>query len=104
MKEKITAKLLAGLQVTGREYEIHDTAITGLFVRVTAAGAKSYVVTWARGRKKTLGRVGILTLDQARQEATQYLADARKHGEPLAVTQGRKGAALPSLREFIDDT
>lgn len=104
MKEKLTAKLLSSLQVTGREYEVHDTTITGLFVRITAAGARSYVVTWARGRKKTLGRVGILTLDQARQEATQYLADARKHGEPLAVTQGRKGAALPSLRQFIDDT
>ncbi|MBF8667997.1 site-specific integrase [Pseudomonas putida] len=104
MKEKLTAKLLAGLQVTGREYEVHDTTITGLFVRVTAAGAKSYVVTWARGRKKTLGRVGILTLDQARQEATQYLAEARKHGEPTAVSQGRRGAALPSLRDFITDT
>ncbi|CAI8882081.1 integrase [Pseudomonas sp. IT-196MI5] len=104
MKEKLTAKLLSSLQVTGREYEVHDTTITGLFVRVTAAGARSYVVTWARGRKKTLGRVGILTLDQARQEATQYLADARKHGEPLAVSQGRKGAALPSLRDFIDHT
>jgi integrase len=104
LKEKITAKLLAALQVTGREYEIHDTTIPGLFIRVTAGGAKSYVVTWARGRKKTLGRVGILTLDGAREEATQYLAEARKHGEPLAVTQGRKGIALPSLREFIDDT
>jgi integrase len=104
VREKLTAKLLAGLQVTGREYEIHDTTITGLFVRVTAAGAKAYVVTWARGRKKTLGRVGILTLEKARQEAAQYLAEARLHGEPLAVTQGRRGAALPSLREFIDDT
>ncbi|WP_122569751.1 site-specific integrase [Pseudomonas viridiflava] len=104
MKEKLTAKLLSGLQVTGREYEVHDSTITGLFVRVTVAGAKSYVVTWARGRKKTLGRVGILTLDQARQEATQYLAEARKHGEPLAVSQGRKGATLPSLRDFIDET
>ena len=104
MKEKLTAKLLASMQVTGREYEIHDTAVTGLFVRVTAAGAKSYVVTWARARKKTLGRVGILTLDQARQEATQYLAEARKLGEPLAITQGRKGATLPSLRDFIDST
>ena len=104
MKEKLTAKLLASMQVTGREYEIHDTTVTGLFVRVTAAGAKSYVVTWARARKKTLGRVGILTLDQARQEATQYLAEARKLGEPLAITQGRKGATLPSLRDFIDDT
>ena len=104
MKEKLTAKLLGSLQVTGNEYEVHDTTVGGLFVRVTAAGAKSYVVSWARGRKKTLGRVGILTLDQARTEATQYLAEARAHGEPLAVTQGRRGATLPSLRDFIDDT
>ncbi|WP_236191341.1 site-specific integrase [Pseudomonas pharyngis] len=103
MKEKLTAKLLASLQITGQEYEVYDTTVGGLFVRVTAAGAKSYVVTWARGRKKTLGRIGILTLEQARAEATQYLAEARALGEPLAVTQGRKGATLPSLREFIDD-
>ncbi|OZY52405.1 site-specific integrase [Pseudomonas lundensis] len=104
MKGKLTAKLLGSLQVTGNEYEVHDTTVGGLFVRVTAAGAKSYVVSWARGRKKTLGRVGILTLDQARTEATQYLAEARSHGEPLAVTQGRRGATLPSLRDFIEDT
>lgn len=104
MKEKLTAKLLGSLQVTGNEYEVHDTTVGGLFVRVTAAGAKSYVVSWARGRKKTLGRVGILTLDQARTKATQYLAEARAHGEPLAVTQGRRGATLPSLRDFIEDT
>lgn len=104
MKEKLTAKLLGSLQVIGNEYEVHDTTVGGLFVRVTAAGAKSYVVSWARGRKKTLGRVGILTLDQARTEATQYLAEARAHGEPLAVTQGRRGATMPSLRDFIEDT
>ncbi|GGK24516.1 hypothetical protein GCM10009103_19700 [Pseudomonas koreensis] len=80
MKEKLTAKLLASLQITGQEYEVHDTTVGGLFVRVTAAGAKSYVVTWARGRKKTLGRIGILTLEQARAEATQYLAEARTLG------------------------
>lgn len=61
-------------------------------------------MSWARGSKKTLGRVGILTLDQARTEATQYLAEARALGEPLAVTQKRRGTALPSLREFIEDT
>lgn len=104
MKEKLTVKLLTSLQVTGNEYEVHDTIVTGLYVRITASGSKSYVVRWGRARKKTLGRVGILTLDQARQEAIQYLYEARKHGEPLAVTQGRKSTALPSLRAFIDDT
>lgn len=104
MKEKLTARRLNVLEVTGKEYEIHDTAVPGLFVRVTAAGAKSYVCTWARGKKKTLGRVGILTLEQAREEATQYLAEARKHGEPLAVSQGRRSAASPTLRQFLEDT
>jgi len=103
VREKLTARRLNSLEVTGKEYEIHDTTVPGLFVRVTAAGAKSYVVTWARGRKKTLGRVGILTLEQAREEALQYLNEARKHGEPLAVTQGRRGAGTPTLRQFIDD-
>jgi integrase len=104
VKEKLTGKLLSSLEVTGKEYEVHDTIVIGLYVRVTAAGAKSYIVRWGRARKKALGRVGIVTLDQARQEATQYLYEARKHGEPLAVTHGRKGTALPSLREFIDAT
>ncbi|MFL1389249.1 tyrosine-type recombinase/integrase [Pseudomonas tritici] len=104
MKEKLTGKLLSALEATGKEYEVHDTIVIGLYVRVTAAGFKSYIVRWGRARKRALGRVGILTLDQARQEATQYLYEARNHGEPVAVTQGRKGAALPSLREFIDDT
>ncbi|WP_313483204.1 phage integrase [Stutzerimonas kunmingensis] len=103
MREKLTARRLNSLEVTGKEYEVHDTTVPGLFVRVTAAGAKSYVVTWARGRKKALGRVGILTLEQAREEALQYLNEARKHGEPLAVTQGRRGAGTPTLRQFIDD-
>ncbi|WP_374289371.1 tyrosine-type recombinase/integrase [Pseudomonas fluvialis] len=103
MREKLTLRRLNGLQATGKEYEIHDTDVHGLFVRVTPAGAKSYVVTWARGRKKTLGRVGVVTLDQAREEAQQYLNEARKHGEPLAVTQGRRGTGTPTLRQFIDD-
>jgi integrase len=62
------------------------------------------MVTWGRNKNATLGRVGVLTLEQARAEAAKYLSDAHTHGEPLAITQGRKGAALPSLREFIDDT
>lgn len=104
MKEKLTARRVASLEVTGKEYEIHDTTVPGLFVRVTAAGASSYVVTWARGRKKTLGRTGHLTLAQAQQEALQYLSEARLHGEPLAVTQGRKGSGTPTLRRFLEDT
>ncbi|HBO2782918.1 TPA: site-specific integrase [Pseudomonas aeruginosa] len=103
MKAKLTLSLLNSLETTGTTYEVHDTTVTGLFVRVTASGHKAYVVTWGRAKKRTLGRVGILTLDQARKEALQYLAEAREHGEPLAVTQGRRSANSLTLRDFIDD-
>ena len=104
MKAKLTLSLLNGLATTGSTYEVHDTTVTGLFVRVTAAGHKAYVVRWARGKKKTLGRVGILTLEKARKEAIQYLAEANEHGEPLAVSQKRSDAAMPTLDSFLADT
>ncbi len=104
LKSKITQKLITSLAAGPKAYRVHDTVQPGFFIRVLPSGHKSYMVTWGRNKNATLGRVGVLTLDQARTEAAQYLADAHAHGEPLAVTQGRKGSALPSLREFIDNT
>ncbi|WP_433769361.1 phage integrase [Pseudomonas putida] len=103
MKTKITQKLINGLPTELKAYRVHDTVQPGLFIRVLPSGHKSYMVTWGRNKNATLGRVGVMTLDQARTEAARYLADAHEHGEPLAITQGRKGATLPSLRQFIDD-
>lgn len=104
LKTKITQKLINSLPIEPKAYRVHDTVQPGLFIRVLPSGHKSYMVTWGRNKNATLGRVGVVTLDQARTEAAQYLADAHAHGEPLAVTQGRKGAALPTLRQFIDET
>lgn len=104
MKSKITQRLINSLEAEAKAYRVHDTVQPGFFIRVLPSGHKSFMVTWGRNKNATLGRVGVLTLDQARTEAAQYLADAHAHGEPLAVTQGRRGATLPSLRDFIDDT
>lgn len=104
MKTKITQKLLNTLEPQGKPYRIHDTEQPGLFLRVQPTGHTSYMVTWGRNREKSLGRVGKLTLAQARAEAARYLADAYEHGEPLAVIEGRTAATSPTLRSFIDDT
>lgn len=104
MKAKITQKLITSLQPEAKAYRVHDTGQPGLFIRVLPSGHKSYMVTWGRNKNVTIGRVGVLTLDQARTEAAQHLAEARKHGEPTAVSQGRQGATLPTLRDFINDT
>lgn len=104
MKTKITQKLLGSLTPQDKPYRIHDTEQPGLFLRVQPTGHVSYMVTWGRNREKSLGRVGKLTLAQARTEAARYLADAYEHGEPLAVIEGRTAATSPTLRSFIDDT
>lgn len=100
MKFKITQKLIGSLAAEAKAYRVHDTVQPGFFIRVLPSDHKSYMVTWGRNKNATLGRVGVLTLDQARTEAAQYLADAHAHGGPLAIAQGRKGSALPSLHLY----
>ncbi|WP_397450846.1 tyrosine-type recombinase/integrase [Pseudomonas sp. NA-150] len=101
MKTKITGKTITGIVPAAKTYRIHDTLQPGLSIRVLPSGHASYMVTWARNKAATLGRVGAMTLDQARKESAQYLADAHANGEPLAVTEKRAGAAMPTLEEFL---
>ena len=103
MKTKITGKLLTKLEPQEKTYRIHDTAQPGLSIRVLPSGHASYMVTWARNKAITLGRVGMMTLDQARTECAQYLAEAHAHGEPLAVTQERNVVGMPTLESFLTD-
>lgn len=86
-----------------KAYRIHDTAQPGLFIRVLPSGHASYMVTWARNKAVTLGRVGKMTLEQARTESAQYLAEAHAHGEPLAVSQERKVGGIPTFESFLTD-
>ncbi|CAI8856406.1 integrase [Pseudomonas jessenii] len=104
MKAKITQKLINSLIPQEKHYRVFDTDQPGLFIRVQPSGHMAYMVSWARNRERSLGRVGTLTLAQARTEAARYLADAHEHGEPLAVTQKRRNTNTPSLREFLDDS
>ncbi|MGR0171322.1 tyrosine-type recombinase/integrase [Pseudomonas aeruginosa] len=103
MKTKITSKLISGLEPGTKAYRVHDTQQPGLFIRVLPSGHMSYMVTWARNKNVTLGRVGKMTLDQARREVARYLAEAHEHGEPLAVSSGRRDATIPTLEAFLDD-
>lgn len=103
MKTKITAKILASIQPQEKQFRIHDTAQPGLSIRVLPSGHASYMVSWGRNQAATLGRVGMMTLDQARTEAARWLAEAHAHGAPLIATLNKRRSAH-TLKTYLEET
>lgn len=99
MAIKFTRATLNGLPVKEKTYEIYDTGVTGLFIRVYASGKRKYVVEYARKKKETIGTVGIVTLEGAREEAIRLIQLAKNNGGTLP--QNKLGGL--SLKAFIDD-
>jgi integrase len=73
-------------------------------VRVKPTGARSYVLQYrnAGGQSKrlTLGRVGVLTPDQARSEARSALANVARGKDPVAEKRAQR--AVPLVAELVE--
>jgi len=73
-----------------------DDALRGFGVRVRASGARTWVIMYRnrdnRLRKYTIGAVGALTPDEARNEARQRLADVHRGLDPSADKGAQKVA------------
>lgn len=54
---------------------IRDAQVRGLILCVRSSGHKAWVVTWAHGKRRTLGSVEYLTLEQVRDQARQAVAE-----------------------------
>ena len=81
-----------------------DGAVRGLGVRITPAGAKSYVIQYridGRSRRATLAQASAISLRRARALAGEQLLAIRNHGDdPL---QRRKDAeAAPTVGDGLD--
>jgi integrase len=73
---KLTDQLLLKLPLPAKGAVIHaDQTLTGFGVRVTAGGVRTFVLTYGRERRRiSIGRVGVISLSDARKEAKRYLA------------------------------
>jgi len=94
MRAKLSPRVIDTAKPAATPYEIHDTDLKGLLLRVQPSGAKSYVVVWGRGKRRTLGRHPIMTLARARTAGLAALAEASQHGAPLAVLEAAKPLPL----------
>lgn len=100
MKAKLTPRSVESAKPESKPYEIHDTDLRGLLLRVQPSGVKSYIVTWGRGKRRTLGRHPVMTVTGARNAALAALAESAQHGAPLAVVEASKPKPL-TLGAFI---
>jgi integrase len=106
MSERLSARAIARLRKAGagREVMKTDDVVPSLHVRVHPSGYASFVFRYRqRGRvfKTTLGRVGNLTLDDARQTARAYVGRIALGFDPIAekiAEDRRHNDALDAVR------
>ena len=96
---RITKRTVDALKATGAEYVAWDGDIAGFGVRVRPSGAKTYIVQYRAGagrkaptRKLTLGAVGKLTPDEARDLARKAVGSVAHGADPAGKrAEDRKG-------------
>jgi integrase len=101
----LTDAMIRGLSAPAKGNAItYDDAITGLGVRVTAAGHKAFVLGYSvrgsgRQRRYTIGEVGDWTCKTARARARDLKAEIDAGGDPLGDIEAEREA--PTVADLI---
>ena len=92
--------LIANLRPAERPYEVRDTRLKGLLLRVQPSGVMTFYVEYARGKRLKLGRVGGMSPAQARQQAKRIFGVAFQGGDPAS---DRRESRAHAFRSFVDE-
>lgn len=98
---KLNKRTIDSLKPKETTYEVWDSELKGYMVRVLPSGTKSYAVFYRKGkkqRKHSFGRVGVLTPDEARDQAKTLLGDIAKGHDPSGDKQAYRNT--PTMDEL----
>ena len=101
---KITKRLVDAIRpIASREqfvWDEGDGALKGFGVRIKPSGVGAYILQYrnaeGRTRRLALGRVGVLTPEQARKLASEKLHDVAKGGDPSAARRAARNGMMVS--------
>lgn len=101
---KLTKQAIGEIQAENKEVVVWDDSLPGFGLRVKPSGAKAFILQYrnrhGRSKRLTLGRVGQITLDQARREAGKLKGSVSLGDDP--VDQRQKARAGDTLRDLAE--
>jgi integrase len=93
----------------GKRREKYDREIRGFGIRITDRGIRSYILVYSYGgrrRRATLGRIGEISLEDAREEARRLRGLIRQGRDPAAEEKAArataKTTATPTFGEAME--
>ena len=100
--KKLTAKFISSVKATPKRVEYWDSDLPGFGLRVSAQGAKTWVLMYrihGRQRRLTLGRLPAVSLAAARIKAITSLAEVAQGKDPA----NKAGEGVRTVRALVDD-
>src|SRR3712207_9207000 len=104
-RAKLTRRVVDSTALETERFILWDTDLPGFGLRVEPSGRKTFIVRYRVGggraglrRQITLGRLGVVTPDQARVEAKRILALAATGRDPAGERQRERSE--PTVAEL----
>ena len=101
---RLSKRTVDSLKPGEKDYFAWDDDLPGFGVRIMPSGRKSYLIQYrdsgGRTRRKSLGRHGTVTPDEAKAEARQLLSAVARGSNPAEDALRKRGA--PSIAELCD--
>src|ERR1700722_297751 len=102
--QKLTKKIVEATLPQDKDLILWDSEISGFMCKVTPAGRKSYFLYYRtkdkRQRRPKIGDHGVLTAEQARNVAQQWLLQISQGKDPSLEKQEVR--VIPTMKELAD--
>jgi integrase len=107
-RAKLTKRVVDAARPEARRVIQWDTELAGFGLRIEPSGLKTFIARYRAGggrsgtlRQATIGRYGILTVEQARAKAKKLLGAAAGGGDPVGDQQRARQAGV-TIGEIVD--